>query len=98
MFRTFSSALEALGSAIPSGLAALVWIGLKIGLEMIAPLLLAMFCATVVIHFSAAASPRPIAYTIRFFEISLLVGFIDAFVPKLALWGLSDTPIKHRQS
>jgi sulfate permease, SulP family len=92
MSRLLSSALEALGSAIPSGLAALIWIGLKIGPEMIPPLLLAMFSAIAVVHFSAAASPRPIVYTPRFFEISLLVGFIDAFVPKLALWGLDDTP------
>ena len=92
MFRLLSSALEALGSAIPIGLAAAIWIGLKIGPEMIPPLVLAMFSAIVVVHFSAAASPRPIVYTPRFFEISLLVGFIDAFVPKLVLWGLDDTP------
>ena len=39
LFRAVSSALEALGSAVPSSLAALVWIGFKIGPEMIAPLL-----------------------------------------------------------
>ena len=92
MFRALVPALEALGSAIPSGLAALVWIGSKIGPEVVPSLLLAMFCGTVVVHFSAAASPRPIAYTTRFLEISLLVGFVDAFVPKLGTWGLADTP------
>ena len=92
MFKSFYAALEALGSAIPIALGGLVWIAYKIGPEMVAPLVLAMFCAMAVTNLSAAFSQRPLIYHTRFFEVSLLVGFIDSFVPQLATWGLADTP------
>ena len=92
MLKTFYAAIEALGIAIPIGLGGLVWIAYKIGPEMIAPLVLAMFCAMAVTNLSAAFSQRPLIYQTRFFEVSLLVGFIDSFVPLLDSWGLSDTP------
>jgi len=37
MLKILFSALEALSSAVPIGLGAIVWIGYKIGPEMIAP-------------------------------------------------------------
>ncbi len=90
--KTLFAALEALGSALPIGLGALGWIAYKIGPEMTAPLLLAMFCGMAVTNLSAAFSQRPVIYQTRFFEVSLLVGFIDSFVPQLGSWGLQDSP------
>lgn len=92
MLKILYAALEGLGSAIPIGLGGLVWIGYKIGPEMIAPLALAMFCALAVTNLAAMFSQRPLIYTTRFFEVALLVGFIDSFVPQLGGWGLADTP------
>lgn len=92
MLKTLYAAIEALGSAFPIALGGLVWIAYKIGPEMVAPLVLAMFCAMAVTNLSAAFSQRPLIYHTRFFEVSLLVGFIDSFVPQLAAWGLADTP------
>ena len=90
--KTLYAALEALGSAIPISLGGLIWIGYKIGPEMIAPLVLALFCAMAVTNIFASFSQRPLFYQTRFFEVSLLVGFIDIFVPLLGSWGLADTP------
>lgn len=91
MLKPLFAALEALGSALPITLGALGWIAYKIGPEMTAPLVLAMFCAMAVTNFCAAFSQRPMPYHTRFFEVSLLAGFIDSFVPQLGLWGLPDT-------
>jgi sulfate permease, SulP family len=91
MLKILYSALEALGSAVPIGLGAITWIGYRIGPEMIAPLVLAMFAAFAVTNLAATWSNRPMVYSVRFFEISLLVGYIDSFTPKLAGWGLVDT-------
>jgi sulfate permease, SulP family len=92
MLKILFSALEALSSAVPIGLGAIVWIGYKIGPEMIAPMILALFCGVAVTNFLGSVSKRPMVFSARFFEISLLVGFIDSFVPKLAGWGLVDSP------
>jgi sulfate permease, SulP family len=92
MLKILFSALEALSSAIPAGLGAIVWLGYKIGPEMIAPMIFAMFCGTVITNFLSSFSKRPLFYVVRFFEISLLVGFIDALAPKLIVWGLTDSP------
>jgi sulfate permease, SulP family len=86
------SALEALSSAVPAGLGAIIWLGYKIGPEMIAPMILAMICGLVLTNFFASFSQRPLIYVARFFEISLLVGFIDSLVLKLPVWGLNDSP------
>lgn len=87
----FFTALEALGSTLPITLGALGFVAYKIGPEMIAPLMLAMFCAMAITNLCAAFSQRPLVYHARFFEVSLLVGFIDSFVPRLDEWGLADT-------
>jgi sulfate permease, SulP family len=92
MLKILFSALEALSSAVPIGLGAIVWIAFKIGPEMIAPMILALFCGVAVTNFLGSVSKRPMVFSARFFEISLLVGFIDSFVPKLAGWGLVDSP------
>ncbi|MFM2083374.1 MAG: hypothetical protein RLY95_192 [Pseudomonadota bacterium] len=92
MLVTLYAALEALSSAIPSGLGAIVWLGYKIGPEFIPAMVLAMLCALAIVNFVGSFSQRPIIYSARFFEISLLVGFIDSFVSKLNNWGLVDTP------
>ena len=92
MLKILFSALEALSSAVPIGLGAIVWIGYKIGPEMIAPMIFALFCGVAVTNFLGSVSKRPMVFSARFFEISLLVGFIDSFVPKLAAWGLVDSP------
>lgn len=86
------SALEALSSALPAGLGAVIWLGYKIGPEMIAPMILAMVCGLVITNFFASFSRRPLIYVARFFEISLLVGFIDSLVLKLPIWGMVDSP------
>lgn len=86
------SALEALSSALPAGLGAVIWLAYKIGPAMIAPMILAMVCGLVITNFLASFSKRPLIYVARFFEISLLVGFIDSLVPKLPMWGLVDSP------
>lgn len=91
MLKILNSALEAVGSALPISIGAIAWIGYRIGPEMIAPLVLAMFCAFALANIAATWSNRPMLYGIRFFEVSLLVGYIDSFVPKLATWGLADT-------
>jgi SulP family sulfate permease len=90
--KIFYAALEALGSAIPISLGGLIWIGYKIGAEVIAPLVLALFCAMAITNVFSSRSQRPLIYQTRFFEVSLLVGFIDIFVPLLSSWGLTDTP------
>jgi SulP family sulfate permease len=92
MLKALYAAAEGLSSGIPLGLGAVTWIGYKIGPEMIAPLVLALFGATALANLAAMPSSRPILFTTRFFETSLLVGFIDSFVPRLATWGLADTP------
>jgi sulfate permease, SulP family len=92
MLKIVFSALEAFSSAVPAGLGAIVWLGYKIGPEMIAPMILAMFCGMSITNFFASFSRRPLFYVVRFFEISLLVGFIDGLAPKLILWGLADSP------
>lgn len=92
MLKTFYAAIEALSSAIPIALGGLVWIAFKIGPEMVAPLVLAMFCAMTVTNLSGLFSQRPLIYHTRFFEVSVLVGFIDSVVPQLGSWGLVDTP------
>ncbi len=56
------------------------------------PLMLAMFCGIAITNLCAAFSQRPLTYFTRFFEVSLLVGFVDSFVPRLDTWGLVDTP------
>ncbi|TAG25691.1 MAG: hypothetical protein EAZ37_11815 [Burkholderiales bacterium] len=93
MFKTFFTALEALCSALPITLGALGFVAYKIGPQMIGPLMLAMFCGIAITNLCAAFSQRPLTYHARFFEVSLLVGFIDSFVPRLATWGLADTPV-----
>lgn len=93
MLKTLFTALEALGNALPITLGALGFVAYKIGPEMIGPLMLAMFCGIAVTNLSAAFSQRPLTYHARFFEVSLLVGFIDSFVPRLGEWGLADTPV-----
>lgn len=93
MFKTFFTALEALGSALPITLGALGFVAYKIGPQMIGPLMLAMFCGIAVTNLCAAFSQRPLTYHARFFEVSLLVGFIDSFVPRLGAWGLADTAV-----
>ncbi len=55
--------------------------------------MLAMFCGIAVTNLCAAFSQRPLTYHTRFFEVSLLVGFIDSFVPRLDAWGLADTAV-----
>ena len=92
MLKILFSALESLSSAVPIGLGAIVWIGYKIGPEMIAPMILALFCGVAVTNFLGSVSKRPMVFSARFFEISMLVGFVDSFVPKLAGWGLVDSP------
>ncbi len=92
MLRVLYAALEGLGSAIPAGLASIVWLGYKIGPELIAPMVFAMMCAVAITNASASFSRRPLVYAARFFETSLLAGFIDSFVPKLGGWGLVDSP------
>jgi sulfate permease, SulP family len=86
------AALEALSGAVPSGLGAIVWIGFKIGPELIPSLVLALLCGLALVNICGARSPRPQVFLGRFFEISLLAGFIDSFVPKLGVWGLVDAP------
>lgn len=93
MFKTFITALEAIGIALPITLGALGFVAYKIGSQMIGPLMLAMFCGIVVTNLCAAFSQRPLTYHARFFEVSLLVGFIDSFAPRLGAWGLADTPV-----
>ncbi len=93
MLKTIFTALEALSSALPITLGALGFIAYKIGPEMIGPLMLAMFCGITVTNLCAAFSQRPLTYFTRFFEVSLLVGFIDSFVPRLDAWGLADTAV-----
>lgn len=93
MLKTFFTALEALGSALPITLGALGFVAYKIGPQMIGPLMLAMFCGIAVTNLCAAFSQRPLTYFTRFFEVSLLVGFIDSFVPRLDAWGLTDTAV-----
>ncbi len=92
MLKKLFSALEALSSAVPIGLGAIVWIGYKIGPSLIAPMIFAMFCGIATCNFLSSFSKRPLIISARFFEISLLVGFIDSFVPKLIGWGLEDSP------
>ena len=92
MLKKVFSALEALSSAVPIGLGAIVWIGYKIGPEMIAPMIFALFCGIAITNFLSSFSKRPLLFSARFFEISLLVGFIDSFAPKLVGWGLVDSP------
>ena len=92
MLKILFSALEALSSAVPIGLGAIVWIGYKIGPEMIAPMIFALFCGIAITNLLSSFSKRPLAFSARFFEISLLVGFIDSFAPKLIGWGLVDSP------
>ena len=91
MLKTIFTTLEALGSALPITLGALGFVAYKIGPQMIGPLMLAMFCGIAATNLCAAFSQRPLAYHARFFEVSLLVGFIDSFVPRLGAWGLADT-------
>ncbi len=93
MFKTFFTALEALGTALPITLGALGFVAYKIGPQMIGPLMLAMFCGIAITNLCAAFSQRPLTYHARFFEVSLLVGFIDSVVPRLGAWGLADTPV-----
>lgn len=90
--RVIYAALEALSGAVPSGLGAIVWLGFKIGPELIPALVLALLCGLALVNLCGARSARPQVFLTRFFEISLLAGFIDSFVPKLGLWGLVDTP------
>jgi sulfate permease, SulP family len=92
MLKKLFSALEALSSAVPIGLGAIVWIGYKIGPEMIAPMIFALFCGIAITNCLSSFSKRPLLFSARFFEISLLVGFVDSFVPKLVGWGLVDSP------
>lgn len=92
MLKVLYSSLEALGSALPVSLGAVAWIGYRIGPETIAPLVLATCCALAMVNFAATWSNRPVLYSIRFFEVALLAGYVDSFVPKLARWGLADTP------
>ena len=93
MLKTLFTALEALCSALPITLGALGFVAYKIGPEMIGPLMLAMFCGIAVTNLCAAFSQRPLTYFTRFFEVSLLIGFIDSFAPRLDAWGLTDTPV-----
>jgi len=92
MLKKVFSALEALSSAVPIGLGAIVWIGYKIGPNMIAPMILALCCGIAITNLLSSFSKRPLIFSARFFEISLLVGFIDSFTPKLIAWGLVDSP------
>jgi sulfate permease, SulP family len=92
MLKKLFSALEALSSAVPIGLGAIVWIGYKIGPSLIAPMIFALFCGIAISNFLSSFSKRPLIFSARFFEISLLVGFIDSFSPKLVSWGLVDSP------
>ena len=93
MLKTLITGLEALGSSLPVTLGALGFLIYKIGPDLTAPLMLAMFGAVAVTNLSAAFSQRPLTYYTRFFEVSLLAGFIDSFVPRLDAWGLADTPV-----
>lgn len=93
MLKPFYTGLETLGSSLPVTLGALGFLAYKIGPETTAPLMLAMFGAIAVTNLFAAFSQRPLAYYTRFFEVSLLAGFIDSFVPRLGAWGLDDTPV-----
>lgn len=82
MLKKVFSALEALSSAVPIGLGAIVWIGYKIGPNMIAPMILALCCGIAITNLLSSFSKRPLIFSARFFEISLLVGFIDCFGSK----------------
>lgn len=93
MLKPFTTGLETLGSSLPITVGALSFLAYKIGPEMTAPLMLAMFGAIAVTNLCAAFSQRPLTYYTRFFEVSLLAGFIDSFVPRLDTWGLTDTPV-----
>lgn len=93
MLKPFTTGLETLGSSLPVTLGALGFMAYKIGPEMTAPLMLAMFGAIAITNLCAAFSQRPLTYYTRFFEVSLLAGFIDSFVPRLDAWGLADTPV-----
>lgn len=63
MLKMFYAVAKGLGSALPIGLGAMVWVGCRIGPEMIAPLVLAFFSAMAVVHFSAGSN-RPLLFTI----------------------------------
>lgn len=93
MLKPFTTGLETLGSSLPVTLGALGFMAYKIGPQMTAPLMLAMFGAIAVTNLYAAFSQRPLTYYTRFFEVSLLAGFIDSLVPRLGAWGLADTPV-----
>lgn len=92
MLKPFVTGLETLGVGLPVTLGALGFMAYKIGPEITAPLMLAMFLGIAVTNLCAAFSQRPLTYYTRFFEVSLLAGFIDSFVPRLGAWGLDDTP------
>ena len=92
MLKTVYTGAETLGISLPVTVGALGFLVTKIGPDMTAPLMLAMFVAIAATNLCAAFSQRPLAYYTRFFEVSLLVGFIDSFVPRLRSWGLVDTP------
>ncbi|WP_151446580.1 SLC26A/SulP transporter family protein [Lacisediminimonas profundi] len=92
MLKLLYSAAEGLGSAVPIGLGSIVWIGYRIGPEVIPSLVLAMFFGIAATSIAGMFSGRPLIYTVRFFEASLLVSFVDSFSTKLGAWGLVDTP------
>jgi sulfate permease, SulP family len=92
MKRQLFAALEALSSVVPSTLACVVWLSHKIGPSMMPSMILAVACGFAITNFAGSFSRRPLIYVTRFFEISLLVGFLDSFSQKLNAWGLVDSP------
>lgn len=91
MIAKIISAAEAFGSALPFGLGAAVWLGSKLGAEVVGPLIFAMLLGLAVTNWIGAKNQRPMVYGVRVFEVSILVGFIDTVVPQLASWGLQDS-------
>ncbi len=85
-------ALEGVGFAIPISVGAVALVFAKVGTAYMAPGLLAALIGMALMHVAAARNGRPMIYSVRVLEASLMLGFLDHFVLKMPGWGLADTP------